>query len=64
MLKIMIPSYMKFASSGLKIKIKNIFLCFEMLSVEKWSEANVVNSYQNAKKGRIKTYEQNVDLVY
>lgn len=63
-LKITIPSYMKFASSGLKIKIKNVFLCFEMLDVQKWSEENVINSYLNAKKARLKTYERNTNSFY
>ena len=63
-LQVKIPSYLNIAQSGLKIKIKNVFLSFEMLKVWRWNEETVINSYQNAKRQKLKTYENNVDIVY
>lgn len=63
-LKVVIHSYVNLAKEGLTIKMKNIFLTFEMLDVQKWSEPNVINSYQNSKKNKLDTYEQNVDQFF
>ena len=63
-LHVTVPSFLKITTQGLRVTISNVFLCFEMLEVDKWNEQNVKNKYQNAKKASLKTHENNVDVVY
>ena len=44
-LHITVPSFVKITTHGIKIKISNVFLCFEPLGMGEWKTENVVKAY-------------------
>lgn len=63
-LTIQINSYFDLANEGVKIKISNVFICLEMLDVDKWNDALVIKKYQESKRASLKTLQNNTDIVY
>jgi len=54
-LTITVTSYFNLATQGVKIKISNVFICLEMLDVDKWNEKLVIDKYQESKRASLKT---------
>jgi hypothetical protein len=63
-LTIQINSYFDLANEGVKIKISDVFICLEMLKVDKWDEKLVKTKYQEAKKAALKTIINNAEILY
>jgi hypothetical protein len=63
-LTIEINSYFDLANEGVKIKISNVFICLEMLDVDKWNDELVIKKYQESKRASLKTLQNNTDVVY
>lgn len=59
-----INSYFNLDSEGLKIKVSNVFLCLEMLDVEKWTPDLIKKKYQQAKKASLQTILNNAEIMF
>ena len=55
-LRVSIPNVLNVAKDGLKIHISDVFLCFEMLEVQDWSEETVISKFQANKKHDLKVF--------
>lgn len=63
-LRIDIKSYFNLDNDGVQIKISNVFICLEMLDVDRWTQDLVKKKYQESKKASLKTIQNNAEIMF